>query len=86
MFKSNVKITYAESWLPIHHKFFIHTVELLSARIALEKRSFPIGKLHFFLQKLYVPIHKSVFFLSCFTGCKLIQFNFHLPKARGRGR
>ena len=38
MFKSNVKITYAESWLPIHHKFFIHTVELLSARIALEKR------------------------------------------------
>ena len=38
MFKTNVKITYAESWLPIHHKFFIHTVELLSARIALEKR------------------------------------------------
>ena len=38
MFRSNVKITYAESWLPIHHKFFIHTVELLSARIALEKR------------------------------------------------
>ena len=36
--KTNVKITYAESWLPIHHKFFIHTVELLSARIALEKR------------------------------------------------
>ena len=22
MFKSNVKITYAESWLPIHHKFY----------------------------------------------------------------
>ena len=38
MFKTNVKITYAESWLPIHHKFFIHTVEFLSARIALEKR------------------------------------------------
>ena len=38
MFKTNVKITYAESWLPFHHKFFIHTVELLSARIALEKR------------------------------------------------
>ena len=36
MFKTNVKITYAESWLPIHHKFFIHTVELLSARIALK--------------------------------------------------
>ncbi len=38
MFKSNVKITYAESWLPIHHRFLIHTVELLSARISLEKR------------------------------------------------
>ena len=38
MFKTNVKITYAESWLPIHHKFFIHAVEFLSARIALEKR------------------------------------------------
>ena len=38
MFKSNVKITYAESWLPLHHRFLIHTVELLSARISLEKR------------------------------------------------
>ena len=38
MFRSNVKITYAESWLPLHHRFLIHTVELLSARISLEKR------------------------------------------------
>ena len=38
MFRSNVKITYAESWLPFHHRFLIHTIELLSARISLEKR------------------------------------------------
>jgi len=38
IFKSNVKITYAESWLPFHHRFLIHTVEFLSARISLEKR------------------------------------------------
>ena len=38
IFKSNVKITYAESWLPLHHRFLIHTVEFLSARISLEKR------------------------------------------------
>ena len=38
MFKSNVKITYAESWLPIHHRIFIDIVETVSARFALKKR------------------------------------------------
>jgi len=38
MLKTNIKITYAESWLPIHHRLLIHTVEFLSARISLEKR------------------------------------------------
>ena len=38
MLKSNIKITYAESWLPFHHRVFIYVVELLSAKLTLEKR------------------------------------------------
>ena len=38
MMKSNIKITYAEPWLPFHQRVLIHFVELLSARLALEKR------------------------------------------------
>ena len=38
MLRTNIKITYAESWLPFHHRLLIHVVELLSARISLEKR------------------------------------------------
>ena len=38
MLKSNIKITYAETWLPFHQRVLIHFVELLSARLALEKR------------------------------------------------
>ena len=38
MLKSNIKITYAEPWLPFHQRVLIHFVELLSARLALEKR------------------------------------------------
>ena len=35
MLKSNIKITYAESWLPFHHRVFIYVVELLSAKLTL---------------------------------------------------
>ncbi len=38
MEKNTVKITYAESWLPFHHRLFINIVETCSARIALKKR------------------------------------------------
>ena len=38
MFNSKIKITYAEPWLPFHHRFLIHIVELFSARLTLEKR------------------------------------------------
>ena len=38
MLKSNIKITYAETWLPFHHRVFIYVVELLSAKLVLEKR------------------------------------------------
>ena len=38
MNKNTVKITYAEPWLPFHHRLFINIVETCSARIALKKR------------------------------------------------
>jgi putative hemolysin len=38
MNKNIVKITYAEPWLPFHHRLFINIVETCSARIALKKR------------------------------------------------
>ena len=38
MIKNTVKITYAEPWLPFHHRLFINIVETCSARIALKKR------------------------------------------------
>ena len=38
MLKNSVKITYAEPWLPIHHRLFIEVVETCSARFALKKR------------------------------------------------
>ena len=38
MLKSNIKITYAEPWLPFHQRVLIYFVELLSARLAIEKR------------------------------------------------
>ncbi len=38
MNKNTVKITYAEPWLPLHHRLFINIVETCSARIALKKR------------------------------------------------
>ena len=38
MLKKSVKITYAEPWLPIHHRLFIEIVETCSARFALKKR------------------------------------------------
>ena len=38
MFKKSVKITYAEPWLPLHHRLFIEVVETCSARFALKKR------------------------------------------------
>ena len=38
MLKKSVKITYAEPWLPLHHRLFIEVVETCSARFALKKR------------------------------------------------
>ena len=38
MLKKSVKITYAEPWLPFHHRLFIEVVETCSARFALKKR------------------------------------------------
>ena len=38
MNRNVVKITYAEPWLPLHHRLFINIVETCSARIALKKR------------------------------------------------
>ena len=38
MLKKSVKITYAEPWLPLHHRLFIEVVETCSARLALKKR------------------------------------------------
>ena len=38
MIKNTVKITYAEPWLPFHHRLFINIVETCSARIALKKK------------------------------------------------
>ena len=31
-------ISYAENWLPLHHRIFIHVVEILTGRLSLKRR------------------------------------------------
>ena len=45
MLKKSVKITYAEPWLPLHHRLFIEVVETCSARFALKKGTIIIQKM-----------------------------------------